>query len=486
MKKFAVLALIALVPAANVLAQSSLDDEINAELDRMYSRSNSAKTSGNAPSVQVNVQTNPVANANNNQVSDQKMSADQATKAAAAADSKADQKNEQAATSAAKADSKAEQAQAAKADTKTIVKNPVTVITSTPLTESRIDQIRKARQELEIQSETRIAERLEQSRIEDEKRRAEALFGDRFQQMVSQGQTKVEQNNTAVVAAPIATQPVVQQPVAPAPAPAPQPTIIVLPIQQAPIQQPAPVVEPKPVEKVEPVVAPVQKVEAPKVEETKEIAPAVVATPVAVSSGSVATAQQEEVPSRVGYMGVGLGMGEYVSAKNVRGNYSLSVAGGTKINDRILVDGAFSMANYDVEQFDSGPLGYDPLYPRITEMNQYALAGTMKYQLMTGTVRPSVGGTVQYTYRTFADKQLGFANNDATSHAIDTGLVVGLDFEMSPTMSIGVDYRYMFNLYNRAGSTGFQTRFASQVVQSNNPIEKFNYQTVSIMGRFSF
>lgn len=480
MKKFAVLALVALVPAANVLAQSSLDDEINAELDRMYSRS-AVKTSGNAPSVQVNVQTNPVANANNNQVADQKQLNGQTTKSEAKADQKSDQAQGQSTSAAATADTKADQAQAAKAETKTVVKNPVTVISSTPLTESRIDQIRRQRQELEIQSETRIAERLEQARIEDEQRRAEALFGDRFKAMMNQN--KVEQN-TAVVAAPVAQpvqQPAPQQPV--------QPTIIVVPVQQAPVAAPvAPVQE----EKKEEAVKPVEKVEAPKVEEKTEVAPVVApvapveaAAPVAVSSGSLATAKQEE-QTRQGFMGVNVGMGQYVSAQNVRGNYALGVSGGTKINDRILIDGAFSMANYDVEQFDSGPLGFDPLYPRITEMNQYALAGTVKYQILTGTVRPSVGGTAQYTYRTFSDKQLGFANNDATSHAIDMGLVVGLDFEMSSTMSIGLDYRYMMNLYNRAGSNAFQTRFATQVIESLNPIEKFNYQTVSIMGRFSF
>ncbi len=91
MKKLAVLALVALLPTANVLAQSSLDDEINAELDRMYSRNQSVRTSGNAPSVQVNVQTNPVATANNNQVGDEKMSADQATKAEQKTEQKAEQ-----------------------------------------------------------------------------------------------------------------------------------------------------------------------------------------------------------------------------------------------------------------------------------------------------------------------------------------------------------------------------------------------------------
>lgn len=59
-------------------------------------------------------------------------------------------------------------------------RQPVTVVEASPLVESRADSIRKARQASEIQTEQIIVEKLEVSRMEDEKRRAERLFGNRL------------------------------------------------------------------------------------------------------------------------------------------------------------------------------------------------------------------------------------------------------------------------------------------------------------------
>lgn len=57
---------------------------------------------------------------------------------------------------------------------------PVTVVEATPLIESRAEQIRKARQNTEIETEQKIVEKLEVSRMEDEKKRADRLFGNRL------------------------------------------------------------------------------------------------------------------------------------------------------------------------------------------------------------------------------------------------------------------------------------------------------------------
>lgn len=64
--------------------------------------------------------------------------------------------------------------------TQQVQKQPTTLIQSSPLTESRAEAIRRARQEAEVETEQKIVEKLESSRMEDEKRRAQALFGDKF------------------------------------------------------------------------------------------------------------------------------------------------------------------------------------------------------------------------------------------------------------------------------------------------------------------
>lgn len=81
--------------------------------------------------------------------------------------------------------------QASPAATAQVQKQPTTYIESSPVGESRAEQMRRARQDTELQTELRIVEKLEQSRIEDEKRRAQALFGDNL--------NSLNQNNSAVI-----------------------------------------------------------------------------------------------------------------------------------------------------------------------------------------------------------------------------------------------------------------------------------------------
>ena len=61
-----------------------------------------------------------------------------------------------------------------------VQKQPITVVEASPLSASNADSIRKNRQEEEMRTETRIVEKLELSRMEDEKKRAQVLFGDKF------------------------------------------------------------------------------------------------------------------------------------------------------------------------------------------------------------------------------------------------------------------------------------------------------------------
>ncbi len=58
---------------------------------------------------------------------------------------------------------------------------PTTVIEAAPLTQSRASGLRRSREQMELETEGKIVEKLEQSRIEDERERAERLFGDRWE-----------------------------------------------------------------------------------------------------------------------------------------------------------------------------------------------------------------------------------------------------------------------------------------------------------------
>ncbi|PWU17424.1 MAG: hypothetical protein C5B49_08895 [Bdellovibrio sp.] len=549
MKNISLLVALTLFPAAHVFAQSSLDDEINAELDRMYQRTQS-RGNGQVPSVQINVQSNPVQMTDQTQKNNQGQKNDQGQKTATAAAN--DNSNSNTPTST------------------MVQKQPVTVIESSPLVEAKIDRFRKVRQDEEVKTEQKIAEKLELSRIEDERRRTEVLFGDRLNALGAQEAVRVQ--NTKIVeqvsignsapvnqqapAQPVPSQPSLAQPPVmtmpmgsspvysyPPDSRAGGNTIVVVPVNlsdrpqlEKSVSQPAVQggkgelenrVEQKPeIKQVEIKQAELKQVEQkqetpvpasppthtnvivnvqPKNEEVQavhaEIQPVrveaqpireetqthIVAEEVTKSPPS-ATPQKEEKPlaEKSWYIGAGVGMGSYSAADNVRGNYAFEFIAGLKMNDRILLESNLNISNYDVQQLDSGPLGYDPLFPRVTAMNQYGIGGTVKYQFLSGTLRPAVGGTVQYTYRTFADKQLALDNNTFSSNAVDLGLVAGVELAVAPNLSFGLDYRYMFNLFSNSTNDNLQTRFSQSVVQTDKPIEKFNYEMFMLTGRFTF
>ena len=57
-----------------------------------------------------------------------------------------------------------------------IQQQPVTEVEASPLSESRAEMLRKARRQTEVQTEQKIVEKLEASRLADEKKRAKKLY----------------------------------------------------------------------------------------------------------------------------------------------------------------------------------------------------------------------------------------------------------------------------------------------------------------------
>ena len=408
MKYINVLAVLAMLPVA-VMAANNFDDEVNAELDRMYDATatktaNTSKPAALPSAVQVNV-TN-ASSQGQSQGADQVQTVTQAQK------------------------------------------QPTTIIEASPLTESRADRIRKARQEVEVQTEQKIVEKLELSRIEDERRRSEILFGDKFNQM------NASQAAPAVAPVVVAT---------PTPAPVVAAPVVVAAPTPAPVQEVAPVV-----------VAPVAKEERLSKEDVRN----------EVSAALEDFNKEKDKKTDKWTMGALLGVGEYPDAINVKGSYAVGFTAGKKFQDRMIVEGSFLYSNYSVEQVYGGGVVQGQFYPRITSMDQYSAGMTAKYQLWQAALRPVVGATLAYTYRAFTDTQFSAYNSDATSHALDVGGVIGADLEVSETFSLGLDMRYMMNLTSKT-SSNFQN---SIIYQNKNttPIEKFNYYTLGLVGRTTF
>lgn len=425
--------IIALSMAHATWAQTSddLEDEVNAELERVYSQQSKNNESqavrGQGSQVQVNVNAAPIA-ANSTesgqgtyQVAPQSTSA-QTTAPAVSAPTM---------TNVAPV---------------TVVKQPTVSIEATPLQESRADLLRRSRQEAEVGTEQKIVEKLESSRLEDEKRRGDVLFGDKFNQLGNQ-------NTQQVIVPQQQYQPVYQ------------------PVQQAPVVQ-------------EQVIAPKKYVEPEDKMLDEEMVKAEVAASIAAYD-----AEKNAKPKSKNYLSGGVGVGEYLNAVNVKNNYNLTFAIGSKVADHVLVEGNFSYGNYQVEQrpgynyWNNSGYGY---WPTITDMDQYSLGATAKYQLFNGVFRPVFGGTVAYTYRTFSDSQFGMSNNDAQSHALDAGLVAGADLELSEDFALGLEFKYMFlNLLNR-NQNRFSRGFSQSVYGNETPIERLQQMTISVVGRATF
>lgn len=330
----------------------------------------------------------------------------------------------------------------AQTQTQQVQKQPVAVIESTPLVESRAEGMRKSRQDAEVQTEQKIVEKLEASRLEDEKRRADVLFGSKFDQMQGAStQIRAENSNVNVNT------------------------------QQQATQAPVAVVEPK--------------------ENLRDVVRSEIQSAMKLEQDS----DSDLVEAR--YFSAMAGIGDYPDVKNVRGNYSLGLAFGTKY-DALILEGSFTLSNYTVQKMDCCATSY---YPTLIDTNQYQAAIAAKYQFLSGMVRPVVGGLVSYSYRKYDwtntyypttpyatyspyGNMYGSNYNNGTSsdsHAIDLGVSAGVDLELSKKFALGFEYRYMFNLSSRVDNMSIVTG-----PQYGTPLEKLSYYTLSLAARVKF
>lgn len=411
MKKSFSLVLVLSVLSTMGYAQANLDNEVDAELNKMYSSGSDNKAATAAQTSTAPVSGQPIYILN------------QATPTATSQS-----------TSAAAA----------------VQKQPTTVIEASPLTESRAEALRKARQDAETSTEAKIVEKLEASRLEDEKRRAQALFGDKLDKGV-------------VTEAPAS------QAVAPAVAPvqaAPAPQIYLLPAQPVPA-------------------APVEKTEAPAVSTAveKEVEAA------ASVESTMSVAMPAEKTSEKYFLGlVGVPM---VDSNHIQGNYSLGFTFGNKYDDSFAVEGSFIYSNYEAKNV-SNPFGpYD-----MFDVNQYSGAVATKWYLLKGMVKPLVGGLAQYSYRDFQWSDKNYVRpydlGKSESHAVDIGLITGVEIQFNPNMTVGLDARYYKNVMVRRNyATGNMNNSYYQNSVNNQyayrtAVENLDYYSWSLSARVSF
>lgn len=223
--------------------------------------------------------------------------------------------------------------------------------------------------------------------------------------------------------------------------------------------------------------------------------PTVVPTPIIVPPPVEANNRKEQEIAQVQSI-VGIGVSNYVDTANVKGTYSISLDLGISFpsEDTVYlgqlsgsqfvfsIGGMFS--SYDMEKIPGitgAPVGtvYTVAYPRVFELRETSGSVGLKYYLLNGRVRPSVGALGIYTHRTYKDDSIFLDQFDGdTSHAFDMGLTTGVDIALAKAITVGAELRYIFNLSYRTNDD-----FRSVVYSDYSP---FGARPIESIDRYSF
>jgi hypothetical protein len=322
---------------------------------------------------------------------------------------------------------------------------PTTYVEATPSPESRTEQFRRARQDAEANTEKILSEKLEESRLVDERRRLEKILGNTVEGSAintdpQQQQQKTEgQGYNSVQKVQV--------------------------INEAPRtfgQENDSMIKEK-LEKV-------HKSDlglAQEVEESEATAAKQVAAVAAVNT-------------RQYYLGGAVGSASYVGVVNVQGNMAAGVSFGSILPSGVSLEASFMYSNFYIDEYWWN-------YPYFKEMDQYSLGLGAKYNFSFGIVKPNFGGLISYNYRKYFDRgyySYGYSNDsEVTSQAVDLGLTAGVDVDITETFSLGFEYRYMTNLANRADSDYLTSR---SVWREGQPVERTDYNFVTLTGKLRF
>lgn len=330
-------------------------------------------------------------------------------------------------------------------------KQPVTFVEATPLSVSHADDIRRKRQDEEMRTESKIVEKLEQSRMEDERRRAEALFGGRMDQQQQPAQpTAIEQEVTAEEKSEKAVATEVAQPM---------------------------------------VFGQTQTTNESQNE----------------SQTDIRDLEKSDSFFNSKFVGLTAGVPAYPDYQNIKGNYNVGIKFGMG-HDRFIFEVGASMAQFVLEDsyYGFGPNSSAGQYNYVNnfaansvvsnradfELKQYSGSLGGRYQILDGFIRPNVGGEFVYSYRQYSSLErtaeinsfgavtyLPEGTNYGNSHALDFGVLAGVDLAINPSFTIGADFKYLINIANRINGENSS---------SGTPLEKLSHFVGGLSATFQF
>lgn len=250
---------------------------------------------------------------------------------------------------------------------------------------SRADELKKHRHRAETETELKATEKIEESRLNDERRRSDVLFGERFKSLESSGNTT--------------------------PTPSPQPVYI--PVPQPQIQQTLDKIEFHDDKKIETFEKEAQK----------------------KSIGS----------SKTYFIGL-LGLTEFPKADNIQGNGTFGIGLGVEAQERIFVEGMFQYASYkgtyptpaNIDEYS----GIGAIKFQFSKGTIRPIAGALAVYSYRSYMY-NYGGYQSIQYQQQSGSQ------QSNSSVLDAGLLGGAQFSISDDFAIGAEFRYLWNLTSK-------------------------------------
>lgn len=178
-----------------------------------------------------------------------------------------------------------------------------------------------------------------------------------------------------------------------------------------------------------------------------------------------------------------LGVGAYPEVSNVDKGYNASVAAGYHYSEPLMFEVGFGVAKSQLSVKNQ-------LYANQRDnfdINQYQGNLAAKYRLdgLFGTnFRPQAGATLSYTYRKYSQTNnlILLTGNTGSSTAMDAGLGGGIDYDFNKSLSLGAEFRYMFNLSNQVSANYTNPSYG----YIGTSIESLQYYVAGVAARLNF
>ncbi len=181
------------------------------------------------------------------------------------------------------------------------------------------------------------------------------------------------------------------------------------------------------------------------------------------------------------YISGGAGVSIFSGVDNISNGLNAGVSVGAKFPQNFLFEVGFSYSDFKLDNY----YGY---YPRVAAPNsvqcvdcrikEYAGTLSVKYHLFNKTLRPFGGVSGIYRYRTYTDDSYGGAvynRYNSSSHGLDMGPNVGVDFALSSQFMVGVELKYMVNLTNSVSDSHMIYRYRSPDEQLSDDLSYFTF-----------